>query len=122
MAVRDLLRPVDFHNPGFSPQQMAFIRNMGVRSTPKLVKRVRHEYDRLLELINRGLAGQGVDTEDEQVAADMVAHLMIDAAILHNSLKAAQVLGTGDFPYDWAVDIILPRKQTAPGPGPEVLQ
>lgn len=111
MSIEDKIRPLAHHSLGIPHQLLPGLRRMGVRTTPQHVVVALRAYERLLRLIEQGLAGVNVPADHEQDAADYVAHIIVDAAFLHNCIRAAGYTLIGDFPYDHLADRIVPVKR-----------
>lgn len=108
MSVEDHIRPLKHHTIGFPPMMRAGLRRMRIETTPRHVAVATRAYERLLHIIEAGLAGN-VPVEREQDAADYVAHVVIDAAYLHHCIRASGYHLIGDFPYDYLADKVMPR-------------
>lgn len=109
MAVTDYLRPVEHHTCGIPPLVMMSLRNFSLSAPKRLVDLARETYDNLCGRIEDCLSGRGVPVDKEELAAEIAAHLIIDAAYLHDRLRVAGAL-VGPFPYDYLADRIMPRK------------
>ena len=108
MAVRDKIKPLEHHSPGFPPYVLEHLKQMTPASPATLISLASRAYEKMCRMIEDGLNGKGVDIEDEELVAEYVAHLIIDTAILHDALNRAHVF-TGEYPYNEYADIILPR-------------
>lgn len=110
MAIEDFIKPLDGHKPGFPKQIVGIIKNLNMFSHDMLKFLAEESYHRLLEMIDRGLSGQGVKVDEEEMAALYVSHLIVDAAILHNACRRAEI-NVGSFPYDYLADRLIPHKK-----------
>lgn len=111
MAVRDKIKPLEHHSPGFPPVVLEVLKYLSPSSPAMMISLASRAYEKMCELIEDGLNGHGVPVDEEERAAEYVAHLIIDTAILHDALNRAHVF-TGEYPYNDYADIILPRPAT----------
>lgn len=114
MAVKDYLKPVTEHTSGIPSNVMLVLRGFGPHTSRKLLDPLIRAYEKQVRLIEvtldgKDLEGMPVPGDKEELAAEMVAHQIIDAAYLHERLRAAGA-PIGEYPFDWAADIILPRE------------
>lgn len=111
MSIEDKIRPLTHHSLGIPRQLLPGLRRMSIKVTPRHVVVALRAYERLMKLIEQGLAGVNVPADHEQDAADYVAHIIVDAAFLHNCIRASGYSLIGDFPYDHLADRIVPVKR-----------
>lgn len=142
MSIKDLIRPIKDHTIGIPPAVQPGLRHMSdlkarlVQLTGKLVKTTDESdelssiqqtlnqqlsiatrtYEELIEKIEFML-NHDVDVEHEQHAADLVTHLIIDAAFLHMCISGADET-IGKFPYDDLANKIFPVQDK---PDPETV-
>jgi hypothetical protein len=132
MSIKDLVRPLKSHSLGVPPVMQDGLRHMADMKqrlnhlTGKTVKTtderreqeyiqsvLSHQlsvglniYEDLLKRIDTML-NHDVDVEHEQEAADIVTHLVIDAAFIHMCISGADD-SIGKFPYDYLANKIFP--------------
>ena len=115
MAVRDYLKPLTEHRSGIPSNVMLVLKGFGPHTSEKMrapLERVYEKQVRLIEMTLEGkdLEGFPIPADKEELAAEMVAHQIVDTAYLHDRLRAAGA-PLGEFPFDWAADIIMPRDE-----------
>lgn len=115
MAVKDYLKPLVEHRSGIPSNVMLMMRGFGPNTSRKMVEPLVRAYEKQVRLIEVTLEGKDLEgfpipADKEELAAEMVAHQIVDTAYLHDRLRAAGA-PIGEFPFDWVAEIILPRDE-----------
>lgn len=106
MSVEDYIKEVTDHRCGIPSHIMVTLKHLHPQSPKRFVDMTREMYDRLLRVVEDALAGKDIPVEDEEKAAEMVSHLIIDLAFIHDCLCRAAV--PVEFPYNRLAERILP--------------
>lgn len=113
MSVREKLKPVENHVTGIPSNIFLVLKGVGPHTPRKLLDPVRTAYDKQARLIEATLDGKDLEgfpipSDKEELAAEMVAHMIIDHAFLHEALSRAGY-PVGAYPFEDMADLILPR-------------
>lgn len=115
MAVSDYIKPVTDHRTGIPSMIVAILKHLRPNEDRRVLRPVREAYEKQVRLIEMTLDGKDytgipIPLDREELAAELVSHLIIDCAFLHDRLMYAGV-DVGEFPFDKYADIILPNKE-----------
>lgn len=113
MSIIDHLQEVKDHTSGIPSNVRIVLRSFGPHTTELRYRPILEGYERLCRIIEEALAGRFdgelIPVDKEEVAAEMVSHLIIDTAYMHERLTAAGA-PVGAYPFDYLADKILPRE------------
>lgn len=106
MSVVDHIKPVGTHHMGIPQPVLLGLKAMVIKPNPKMVVLAQQMYEQMLETLEQVMSGK-VPEEDEDRAAMLAGHLILDAAFIHQCLSTVGKY-PGEFPYDYLVDKLLP--------------
>lgn len=98
-SVTDKLEPIFQHVVGLPPMIEKAARDLSPKSPTKHIDGIKMFYDNGLRLINMGVEGRGLTTDNEKVFLEHLAHVIMDTKFLFDSLKKSGNLLGEDFPY-----------------------
>lgn len=108
MSVRDHIGPVGKHHIGLAPGLTRVFKSLIFRPVnPRALSLALEVYEGMLKTIEQVLAGKA-SVKDEEQAAQLAAHMILDAAFIHNCIGSAGY-PIGKFIYDDLADKLFPR-------------
>lgn len=111
MSIEEHIKPIPYGSKlGFPPMVSGILKHLTVFSNDTLKHLAEETYHRLIEIIERGMSGKGIKTEEEDKAGEYISHLILDAAYVHHACCRAGI-NVGDFPFDYLVDKLLPPRE-----------
>lgn len=118
MSVIDHIKPLKKHSLGIPRMIMESLRHLGdVKPCNEKLRSIALEmYEKLLKHIEEALSGH-CPAEREDNAAEIAAHLIIDAAFIHQCIAQTDY-PIGEFPYNSVAAKLFPEeKQDADATG-----
>jgi len=106
----DYVGPVAFHNPGFPPELVPFIKSLNPMSPPRIILLAEASYKEFCKRLDDAMNHRFDKLEKPKVLGEVISHLTIDCFMLYMALTQAKVV-TGEFPFHELLVKIYPEKQ-----------